>query len=87
MARFLYFVYPKNILKLKTLRQNLAEEILSFVNAHIKEADPKYEKERILFKKENARGDTEKQVMISRNAMRKSSGVIDRELSQIFISN
>lgn len=71
ITRFIYFVYPKNIIKLKTLRENLSKEILDFVNIHIKEADPKFEQERILYAKELERGDSEQEIVFSRSLLRK----------------
>ena len=83
LSRFLYFVYPKNIVKLKSSREALAKEVLEFVNVHIRDADPKYEEERILFKKEADRGDSEKEVMIRRNSQRKSKKYLSDEISNI----
>lgn len=71
ITRFIYFVYPKNIIKLKTLRENLSKEILDFVNFHIKEVDPKFEQERILYAKELERGDSEQEIVFRRSSMRK----------------
>jgi hypothetical protein len=83
LSRFLYFINPKNITKLKASRELLAKEVLEFVNVHIKDADPKYANERILFKKELDRGDTEKEIMIRRNSTRKSKKSITEEVSDL----
>jgi hypothetical protein len=71
ISRFLYFIYPNRILKLKDHREHLVKEILDFVDTHINEVDPKYEKERILFNKE--KGESEKNILIQRNHARKLS--------------
>ncbi len=83
LSRFLYFVYPKNIVKLKSSRETLVKEVLEFVDVHIKDADPKYDEERILFKKEADRGDSEKEVMLRRNSLRKSKKYLSDEISNI----
>ena len=82
ISRFLYFLYPKNIVKLKTQRECLVKEVLEFVNNYISEADPKYEKERVLFAKEKEPG--EKNILIRRNSMRKTSKDSAAELKAIF---
>jgi len=86
LSRFLYFVYPKNILKLKSQRETLAKEVLQFVDIHIKDADPKYDEERILFKKEADRGDSEKDIFVRRNSMRKSKQYLIDEVKNILSS-
>ncbi len=84
ITRFIYFVYPKNIIKLKTLRENLSKEILDFVNIHIREADPKYDQERILFAKELERGDSEQEIVMRRSSMRKhKNAFLEDEISTI----
>jgi hypothetical protein len=82
ITRFIYFVYPKNIIKLRNLRESLSQEILYFVNLHIKEADPKYESERILYKTESENGDSEEIIMKRRNSNRKPKRIL-QELSSI----
>ena len=84
ITRFIYFVYPKNILKLKSIRENLSKEILDFVNTHIREADPKYDQERILFTKEHERGDSEQEIIKRRSSMRKNKNkFLEDEISSI----
>jgi hypothetical protein len=78
ISRFLYFIYPKNILKLKDQREHLSHEIIDFVDKHIAEVDPKYEKERILYVKES--GESEKNILIKRNLSRKLPLDIRNEL-------
>ena len=75
-------MYPKNIIKLKTLRENLSKEILDFVNIHIRDADPKYEQDRILFAKEIERGDSEQEILLRRFERRKSkNSYLEDEIS------
>ena len=84
ITRFIYFVYPKNIIKLKTIRENLSKEILDFVNIHIRDADPKYEQDRILFAKEIERGDSEQEILMRRFVRRKSKNrYLEDEISSI----
>jgi hypothetical protein len=87
LSRFLYFVQPKNILKLKSQREALVQEIHGFVDNHIKEADPKYEEERILFKKEEADGDSEKEILMRRNSRRKTTISMSQEVSSLLQNN
>ncbi len=82
ISRFLYFIYPKNIVKLKTQRECLVQDVLEFVNNYIGEADPKYEKERILFV--NEKENNEKNILIRRNSLRKTSKDSAAELKAIF---
>jgi hypothetical protein len=83
LTRFIYLVYPNNIIKLKSLRAILAKEIIEFVDKHIKEADPKYEKERILYSKEFERGDSEKVVLMRRNSLRKNKRNLEEEIDSV----
>ncbi len=85
LSRFLYFVYPKNILKLKSSREKLAEEVLEFVNSHIRDADPNYEEDRILFKNEIERGDLEMEVLMRRNSLRKMKKYLAEEVNDILL--
>ena len=87
LSRFLYFVQPKNILKLKSTRQALAKEVLEFVDLHIRDADPKYEAERILYKKESDSGYSEKEVLFRRNSIRKSKDYIKESVNQLLSHN
>ncbi len=87
LSRFLYFVQPKNILKLKNQRETLVKEILEFVDSHIKEADPKFEQERILFKKEEADGDSEKEILMRRNSKRRTTLAMTEEVSSLLQNN
>jgi hypothetical protein len=82
ISRFLYFIYPNRILKLRDQREHLAKEVLEFVDRHIVEVDPKYEKERILYYKES--GESEKNILIKRNLKRKVSSDAENELKLIF---
>lgn len=83
ISRFVYFVTPKKILKLKHTREVLVKDVLEFVDAHIKETDPKYEEERILYKKETDSKYSEKEVMLRRNSMRKNKPYIQDEINSI----
>ncbi len=78
MSRFLYFIYPKNTIKLKNQREKLCEDIRDFINNNIGE----YDKDRILFKEE--KGQEEKNILIRRNSLRKTSKDVDDELKSIF---
>ena len=69
-------------MKLRDQREHLAKEILEFVDRHIVEVDPKYEKERILYTKET--GETEKNILMRRNSRRKASSDLQNELKFIF---
>jgi hypothetical protein len=86
LSRFLYFVYPKNILKLKSHREILSQEILEFVNEHIREADPKYEETRILFKDETLSGYSEKEVFLRRNSSRKTKNYVKEEVNNVLLN-
>jgi hypothetical protein len=78
MSRFLYFIYPNNIIKLKNQREELSKDIREFISNNLGE----YEKDRILFKEEN--GQEEKNILIKRNSGRKTSKDISNELTSIF---
>jgi hypothetical protein len=71
-SRTLYFIQPKNVLKIKAEREELAKDVLAFVDRHIGEMDPKYEEERILYKKEKDE-DAEKKILLRRNSARKGN--------------
>lgn len=47
-ARFLYFVYPKNIDRIRNIRKRLLEELQKIVDNCIKDIDAHYEENRIL---------------------------------------
>jgi hypothetical protein len=83
LARFLYFVSPFKISKLRTSRGDLVKDILSFVNQFISEADPKYAAERIIRKRESDRGDTEKEIIMRRNSFRKREPSISMEVNDL----
>ena len=87
LSRFLYFVQPKNILKLKNQRETLVKEVLEFVDKNIREADPRYEQERILFKKEEENGDSDKVIMMHRNSLRKTTKRMSDEISSVLASS
>jgi hypothetical protein len=78
MSRFLYFIHPKNIIKLKNHREELSSDIRVFISNNLGE----YEKDRILFKVEN--GQEEKNILIRRNSLRKTSKDVTEELTTIF---
>jgi len=84
MSRFLYFVYPKKIVKLKNQRENLTNELMEFVDKNINEVDPKFQDERIILMKKN---ENEKDELIRRNSQRKSKKHMIEELSKIFLNN
>jgi hypothetical protein len=83
ISRFIYFLYPKNILKLKSQRETLAGEVLEFVNTHIKDADPKYDEERILYQDETKLGAKENDELIRRNSLRKIKQHLTEEISTV----
>ncbi len=78
MSRFLYFIYPNNIKKLKHQREELSDDIRVFISNNLGE----YEKDRILFKEEE--NQEEKNILIKRNSGRKTSNDISNELTSIF---
>lgn len=87
LSRFLYFVQPKKIVKLKLQRETLVQSVLGFVDKHIREVDPSYEEERILFKKEIDSGESDKSIMMKRNSIRRTSRKISNEVSNILLQN
>lgn len=83
VSRFIYFISPRNILKLKKQREILSRDVLDFVNQHIRDADPKYEQERILFQSETQKGEDESNILLRRNSRRKMKKELQDEVRNV----
>jgi hypothetical protein len=82
ISRLVFFFNPYKSKALKENRINLSNDILSLVNKHIDNVDPKYKQERILFSNENKDNLSEERIIIRRNSMRKSSNLLNEHVLQ-----
>ncbi len=92
-SRFLYFVFPKKIIKLQKKRENLAIKIQNYVNKYIKESQDKNirletlidkENEQLL-KKESINGN-ETENYLSKTKKKKKFSRINEEINQFYIN-
>ncbi len=83
ISRFVYFVSPSNIFKLKMQRETLAKEVIDYVNEHIAQADPKYAEERIISQHEAQKGYDENKIIISRNTKRKMKKEYSEQIDSV----
>jgi hypothetical protein len=83
-SRFLYFVFPKRIIKLQRTREHLVEEIKYFTNKYIGEVDEKYTMNRVIndVEAEIDEGDA----LIRKNTHRKKKQHIHDEIDKFFIN-
>lgn len=86
-SRFLFFFNPSKSRSLKEKRQSLSENIKKVVDSHIEEVDPKYKKERILFKEETEAELSEERILIRRNSKRKSSLIMNNQIEEALEMN
>jgi hypothetical protein len=82
-SRFLYFVFPKKIIKLKRQREQLVQEIKLYTNKYIGIVDEKYNMERVFnIESEIDEGDT----LIRKNPQRKKKKHIIEEIDKFYLN-
>jgi hypothetical protein len=83
ISRFIFFFNPYKSIALKEKRNNLSNDILELVNKHIDNVDPKYKKERILYRTEAEENLSEERIIIRRNSLRKTSNLLNEHVKQV----
>ena len=73
ISRIIFFFTPYKSKALKEKRNNLVKDILELVDKYMETVDPKYKKERILYRQEAEENMSEERIFIRRNSMRKTS--------------
>jgi len=91
-SRFVYFIFPEKVIKLRETRRKLHEDVKSYIDTHITEVDPNYKEDRILFgedreiDKKDERNEMD--IIIEKNLKRKlkRNSVIEMERFSDYVS-
>lgn len=80
ISRLVFFFNPYKSRSLKETRIKLVKDILELVEKHMDNVDPKYKKERILYRHESDENMSEERIIIRRNSMRKTSNLLEEQV-------
>jgi uncharacterized coiled-coil DUF342 family protein len=83
-SRFLYFVFPKKIIKLQQKREQLRNEIKNITNKYIGEVDERFRQDRLI---NNADSEIdEADALIKKTSKRKKKKQIHEEIEKFYLN-
>jgi hypothetical protein len=82
-SRFLYFLFPQRVIKLKNRREELVKQIKGFINKYIGDVDERYRKDRLVNEDEII---NESDILIRKSTKRKRNTQINDEIDRFYIN-